>query len=138
MPDDSPARLILARAAAFRRCDFGFIFDSYLQASNFRRQFPDRDEYLRYGWANLGKDFRILDCTIVKEAVNGLHARVIFTMTIELHDERRCYAELAWLENDGDGWRYRYGQKLAGDELPHQLGELDFRHFDEAVDKVCY
>jgi len=54
----SPSQFILARVDAFKRCDFGFIFDSYHRDSNFRRQFADRDEYIRYGWANLGKEFR--------------------------------------------------------------------------------
>ena len=133
-----PSQLILARADAFRRCDFGFIFDSYHPDANFRRQFPDRDEYVRYGWANLGKEFRILKCDILREEQGGVSARVIFLLEFDLHGERQRYAEMAWLEDAGEGWRYRCGQKLAVEEWPVSITQLDFRHFDEAVDKVLY
>ena len=134
----SPAQLILERAAAFRRCDFGFIFDSYHPDSNFRRQFVDREEYVRYGWANLGKEFRVLECTIVREEAGEKSARVIFAMEFEFHGERQRYAELAWLEVSGGRWLYRCGQKLTADELPVPAGELEFRHFEEVPDKVLY
>ena len=137
-PASSPSVLILNRVEAFRRCDFGFIFDTYHPDSNFRRQFADRDEYIRYGWANLGKDFRILDCRILREEQDLVSARVIFLLEFELHSERQRYAELAWLEDVGEGWRYRCGQKLTAEDWPVTITQLDFRHFDEAVDKVLY
>ena len=135
---NSPSDLILARVDAFKRCDFGFIFDSYHRDSNFRRQFDDREEYIRYGWANLGKEFRIRGCVIVREEVAVGSARVIFTLEFELHGQRQHYAELAWLENDGEGWFYRCGQKLTADEFPVPASQLEFRHFEEAPDKVLY
>ncbi len=138
MPNTSPSQLILARVDAFKRCDFGFIFDSYHPESNFRRQFADREEYIRYGWANLGKEFRILKCLVVREEGGDVSARVIFVMEFELHGARQSYAELAWLENAGSGWLYRCGQKLTADELPVAPPRLEFRHFDEAPNKVIY
>ena len=47
-------------------------------------------------------------------------------------------AELAWLEDVGEGWRYRCGQKLTAEEWPVPGEQLAFRHFDDAVDKVLY
>ncbi|TLM64496.1 MAG: hypothetical protein FDZ69_11645 [Deltaproteobacteria bacterium] len=138
MPDSSPSALILARVEAFRRCDFGFIFDSCHPESNFRRQFPDRDEYVRYGWATLGREFRILACAIIREETAAGSARVIFTLEFELHGARQSYAELAWLEEAGGGWRYRCGQKLASEDFPVAADRLDFRHFDEVPEKVIY
>jgi len=139
MPNtSSPSQLILSRVEAFRRCDFGFIFDTYHPDSNFRRQFPDREEYIRHGWANLGKEFRIHACTILREEAEGRAARVIFSLEFELHGMHQGYAELAWLEDDGEGWRYRCGQKLTVDEFPVPVDRLDFRHFDEAPNKVLY
>ena len=138
MTNSSPAQLILNRVDAFRRCDFGFIYDSCHPESNFRRQFPDREEYIRYGWANLGKEFRILTCTVIREEIDGDGARVIFFLAFELHGQRQEYAELAWLEDAGAGWRYRCGQKLTPDEFPVPVDRLDFHHFDEAPNKVLY
>ena len=133
-----PSALILSRVEAFRRCDFGFIFDSYHPASNFRRQFADRDEYVRYGWASLGKDFRIIACNILREEEDGMAARVIFLLEFELHGARQRYAELAWVEADGEGWRYRCGQKLTADEWPVPAAQLDFVHFEAVAEKVLY
>jgi len=138
MTDSSPSALILARVEAFRRCDFGFIFDTYHSASNFRRQFPDRDEYIRYGWANLGKEFRILACRVVREEIAGNSAQLIFWLEFELHGVRQRYAELAWLEEAGDGWRYRCGQKLEAEAWPVPAEQLDFVHFEAVTEKVLY
>lgn len=137
-PAPSPSRLILARVDAFRRCDFGFIYDSCHPESNFRRQFPDRQEYIRYGWANLGKEFRILACSIIREEAGAGEGRVIFSLEFELHGARQCYAELAWLEDAGAGWRYRCGQKLTVEESPVPFAQLDFHHFEQVPDKVLY
>ena len=134
----SPSQLILARVEAFQRCNFGFIFASYHPASNFRRQFPDRDEYIRYGWANLGKEFRIHACRVIREERDGNSARVIFWMEFELHGVRQSYAELAWLEADGTGWRYRCGQKLEPEAWPVPAAQLDFVHFETVTEKVLY
>mgnify|MGYP006926386942 CR=1 FL=1 len=49
MSSYTPSELIMARTEAFASGDFGFIYDSYHPESNFRRQFPDRGEYCRYG-----------------------------------------------------------------------------------------
>ena len=139
MTDTStPSSLILARVDAFRRCDFGFIFDSYHPQSNFRRQFPDRDEYIRYGWANLGKEFRILVCRVVREEIAGNSAQLIFWLEFEIHGVRQRYAELAWLEEAGEGWCYRCGQKLEADAWPVPAAQLDFVHFEAVAEKVMY
>jgi SEC-C motif-containing protein len=137
-PDTSPSALILARIEAFRHGDFGRVYDTYHPASNFRRQFPDRAEYIRHGWANLGKEFRIRSCTIIREECAATSARVIFWLEFDLHGASHGYAELAWLERDAEGWRYRCGQKLTADELPVPAARLDFSHFDRLADKVIY
>lgn len=121
-----------------RRGDFGLVFDSYHPASNFRGQFPDREEYIRYGWAHLGKEFRIRSCTIIKEESTGDGARVLFWLEFDRHGEPHGYAELAWLELVRGEWRYRCGQKLNGEELPVPVTQLDFAHFADCAEKVIY
>jgi hypothetical protein len=59
-------------------------------------------------------------------------------MDFELHGAQQCFAELAWLEADGEGWRYLCGQKLTAEEWPVPVAQLDFQHFDMAIDKVRY
>ena len=134
----SPAALILARVEAFRRCDFGLVYDTYHPVSNFRRQFPDREEYIRHGWAELGKAFRIRTCSIIREECAATSARVIYWLELDLHGASHGYAELAWLERDREAWHYRCGQKLTADELPVPIAQLDFSYFDRVAEKVIY
>lgn len=138
MTGPSPATLILARVEAFRRCEFGDIYDSYHADSNFRRQFPGREEYIRYGWATLGKDFRITGCRILREEIDGDSARVIHLLEFELNGHRQRYAELVWLAIEGGRWACRCAQKLTPDEWPVAPDALDFVHFTAVADKVLY
>jgi SEC-C motif-containing protein len=64
MTSYTPSELIMARTDAFACGDFGFIYDSYHPESNFRRQFPDRGEYCRYGVESLSPDYKIIDCRV--------------------------------------------------------------------------
>ena len=137
-PDTSPAELILARVEALRRRDFGLVYDTYHPQSNFRRQFPDRDEYIRHGWAHLGKEFHIRSCAIIREESDVAAARVIFWLEFDLHGGSQGYAELAWLEREGGGWRYRCGQKLEAEAWPVPAAQLDFVHFEAVTEKVLY
>ena len=137
-PAAPPSALILARVEALRRRDFGLVYDTYHPQSNFRRQFPDRDEYIRHGWAHLGKEFHIRSCAIIREESDVAAARVIFWLEFDLHGGSQGYAELAWLEREGGGWRYRCGQKLTAEELPVPAARLDFSHFDRLAEKVIY
>jgi hypothetical protein len=130
MTDYTPSELILARSQAFSRDDFGFIYDSYHSGSNFRRQFFERDEYLQYGQASLGQDFRIISCRILAEIVDDDHeSRVIFLMEMENRGSVQRYAELAWLRWENKAWRYHRGQKITAEELPDNPESLSFADF---------
>lgn len=126
----SPAELILARSQAFSRGDFGFIFDSCHSASNFRRQFPERDEYLQFGQANLGQDYQIINCTVLAERVESSESQVIFLMELKFHGILQRYAELAWLERENNNWCYHRGQKMTAEELPDNPETITFADFD--------
>jgi len=131
MTQSSPSELIQARAAAFQKADYGFVFDSYHSDAMFRQQFPEREEYLRFGWANLGKEFRILECRILKEDATLPEARVIYYMRLDVSGQQHAYAELAWLQQEGGHWRYHRGQKIEAEELPCPLNELTFEMFEQ-------
>lgn len=133
---NTPAELVLARSAAFSRGDFGFIFDSYHSASNFRRLFFVREEYLDYGQLNLGQDYQIISCVVLAEKVEKGEAQVIFLVRMKVMGEDFQYAEHAWLQRENSVWRYHRGQKISGDELPespHLLGFADFAKLDPAT-----
>ena len=74
----SPSEIVLERFRAFLAGDFGFIYDTYHSDSNFRRQYQDRDGYIRHGNNELIENFQLEECRIVKESVVGSKAQVIF------------------------------------------------------------
>ncbi len=138
MTQDRPSEFIQARAEAFKQADYGFVFDSYHTDSMFRQQFTDRDEYIHFGWANLGKEFRIRECRVLKEDVASSGARVIYFMEFEISGQCQAYAELAWLQREEGAWRYHRGQKITADELPCPLDQIDFDTFDQIGEKAIF
>lgn len=129
----TPSQLILARSQAFSSGDFGFIFDSYHAESNFRRQFPDRNEYCRYGEEHLAPGYNIVDCRILDEDFDSDESRVVFLMRVDVQGDRQVFAELAWLKKEGRTWRYHRGQKMTAGELPDEPESLtigDFSRLD--------
>ena len=136
--DYSPAELIMARSQAFGRGDFGFIHDSYHPESNFRRQFPDRAEYCRYGMDNLRPDYRIIDCRVLDEDCGDEESRVVFLMRMDVQGATVCFAELAWLRKVGREWRYHRGQKMTSSELPDEPENLSFGDFSDLDPDTVY
>ena len=125
----TPAELIVARSEAFSHSDFGFIFDSYHSESNFRRQFTERDEYLEFGAASLGQDYQITSCQVLQHREQGGEAQVIFLMAMKFHGDSQVFAELAWLRQENNAWRYHRGLKMSNDELPENPQALSFEDF---------
>jgi len=119
----------MARSQAFASGDFGFIYDSYHPESNFRRQFPDREGYCRYGEETLSPDYQIIDCRVLDEDCGDDESRVVFLMRMNVQGASLQFAELAWLKKEGQAWRYHRGQKMTSSELPDEPGALSFRDF---------
>ena len=136
MHDYTPSELIRARAQAFSRGDFSFIFDTYHSESNFRRQFLAREEYLQFGQTTLGQDYQILNCQVLAQTVGDHEAQVIYLMKINSQGKVQRYAELAWLQRENHAWRYHRGQKITAEELPESpesIGFADFAKLDPAT-----
>lgn len=131
--EGTPAKLVADRSQAFNRGDFGFVYDSYHSESNFRRQFPSRGEYLRYGRLQLAPEYQIVSCEILAEKITGDEAQVVCLMEIRSRGIVQHYAELAWLHRECNKWRYHHGQKMTEDELPdirHHVTFTDFAKLD--------
>lgn len=125
----TPPEIIVARSEAFSRGDFGFIFDTYHSESNFRRQFVERDEYFEFGTATLGQDYQITRCQVLQFQEKGDEAQVIFLIEMKAHGTLQCFAELAWLRQDNDAWRYHRGLKISNEDLPENPQSLCFADF---------
>lgn len=133
-----PTELIAARVAAFRRGDFGFIYDSYHPKSFFLQQFDDRSAYLAFAEEQLAGRIRIEDCRILREEIGSSAARIIFYQRIEVAGERQETFELARLYREQGVWRYHSSQKLSRNEFAGAPEQLDFVHFEQVVDKVWF
>ncbi len=135
----APAEIIELRVRAFRLGEFGLIYDSYHPDSFFRAQFPDRDEYIRYAWNHLRRDFKIRRCVVLRERrLNSEEYQLIFHQTVELADEVVESVEMGRFFSTSQGWRYHSSQKMLKDELPDEPSEIDFSDFERLTDKVFF
>ena len=135
----APAEIIELRVRAFHLGEFGLICDSYHPDSFFRAQFPDRDEYIRYAWSYLRRDFKIRRCVVLRERrLNSEEYQLIFHQTVELADEVVESVEMGRFFSTSQGWRYHSSQKMLKDELPDEPSEIDFSDFERLTDKVFF
>lgn len=112
-PAATPESLILSRAAAFSRGDFGFIYDSYHPDAAFLRFFPIRGEYVDYACHELSGSYRISDCRVLRSEVLEDEAYSLFCQTIEHDGTRGEVLEIGHSLRGKDGcWRYHGGMKL--------------------------
>ena len=139
MPDiATPAELILARAAASRAGDFGFIYDSYLDDSNFRRQFPTRQEYLDFAREMLRDQVQLHECRILRERRAGDAAEVLFYQRLEVAGASSEMLEHAFLKRTPHGWRFDCSERLERAALSRALELIDWDDFARAPDKVIF
>ncbi|BCR05385.1 UPF0225 protein [Desulfuromonas versatilis] len=138
IPDLAPVELVQARARAFGRGDFEFIYDSYHPESYFIEQFPDRAAYLRYGQRTLAEDFEILECRILMEKTGGDEARVIFYLDTRFKGTRSESFELSLFLRTPEGWRYHSSQKLSREEYTGQIADIGWDDFEKVKDKVYF
>jgi SEC-C motif-containing protein len=125
----TPAELVRERGAAFSRGDFAFIYDSYHSDSPFRRTFPDRAEYLRYGARTLSGDFRILECRILKERTAEKEAQVLFYLDTLYQGERNESFELSLFLLTDRGWRYHSSSKMNRGVFSGAIDDFDWDDF---------
>lgn len=134
-----PSQLVLLRREAFDRRDFGFIYDSYHQDSLFRQQFPSRHEYLRHAASSLSKDYRILDCRVLRQRAGADEDReVMFFLRYSFQGAEEESFELARFFRDGDQWRYHSSWKMRRDEFAGAGEDPDWTDFEKVKDRVCF
>lgn len=136
--DLEPADLVNARAGAFINGDFAFIYDSYHSDSYFRHQYPDRQAYISHGRQNLGADFVIRECTILKERMVDEEAQVLFYLDTLYQGERSESFELSRFLREKGAWRYHSSQKLTREEFGGSASDIDWSDFDRVKDKVYF
>lgn len=134
----TPSALILARAAASRSGDFGFIFDSYHADSNFRRQFPLRQDYLDFAHEVLDGEIVLRECRVLHERFDGEEAAVLFYQRVEAHGVMSETLELAWLKRGEQGWSFDCSERLDRSAIERPLEEIEWDDFARAAEKVVF
>lgn len=134
----APGELMLARCRAFGAGDFALIYDSYHPEANFLGHFPDRDAYIRYGRESLARQYRILECRVLRERAADKEAWVLLYQMVEHRGERSEQLERALVLRTAGGWRYLGGQKMERADFPGPLEAIDWADFDRAQDKIFY
>jgi SEC-C motif-containing protein len=135
---DTPAELIRARCRALAAGDFATVYDTYHPDSNFRRQFPARQDYLDYAETVLAADFRITECRILRQrsAEGGVNLLLYFAYLYR--GSRSELFELALLLRTEAGWRYHSAQKLQRPEFAGAIEAIDWEDFEKVREKVVF
>jgi SEC-C motif-containing protein len=132
----SPTKLVEARVAAFRTNNFGFIFDTFHPDSNFRLQFPNRDEYIRYGLSTLDSDYIIETCKVLSEEIDGQRARVLFYLKISYQGNHDEYFELSEFQHIEGSWLYVQSHKLPCSEFNDSHEQITMDHVEQGG--ICF
>jgi len=134
----TPVDLVQARVRAFRKNDFAFIYDTYHSQSYFRKQFPDKEAYVRQGLRSLADDYVISECLIIKDHVDEDEAKVIFYLNINFRGMRQQSFELAFFYRENEEWRYHSSQKMSRQEYHGSVESINWTDFENVNDKVFF
>lgn len=132
----TPSQLVEARAKAFDCNDFGFIYDTYHPESNFRLQFPDRNEYLAYGKTTFNSDYRIEVCRVLHEKMTTECARVLFYLKVHYQGNCEEYIELSEFRPVDHCWRYLSSHKMSCSEFSGSIDEITMAQVEQGG--ICF
>ena len=135
----SAHQFLEARFSALKRGDYSMVYDSYHSDAPFRQQFSCRNDYLGFAEDQLSsieiKDWRCLQ----KRALDDNRLQVILMMELGEGSDTQFFYELALLIKTNDEcWFYHSAQKLGADDYSGSPIEVDFHHFDNITQKICF
>lgn len=137
--DLEPVDILALRVRAFRLGEFGLVYDSYHAESFFREQFPDRDDYIRYAWAHLRRDFRIRFCRVLaSRLVSAEEFHLIFHQAVEVAQGQIETLEMARFFATEQGWRYHSSQKMERSEFDGPVEKIRFLDFDKLHPRLFF
>ena len=134
----TPEKLIDQRFRDFLAGDFGAIWDSYHPESNFRNAFPDREEYCRYGEAELAGALVYEECRVLRSDVVDNRARVLLLNRFVDGEESHLYFEYANLVMNDGVWSYYSGARLEREAFSGEPEELSWEEFKALSDMVFF
>lgn len=134
----TPADCLRRRFDAYCRRDYPEVYCSYHAEAPFREQFPDVDSYVAFAREQLA-EMRIDSWTCTMERrLAADQIECLLDINFDDGGSSRRFLELALLIDTAQGWRYHSAQKLGPQDLPDPVGAVDFRHFDQVMEKVRF
>lgn len=131
-------QLLETRFSALSEGDYAAVYDSYHHDAPFRQQFSDRGTYVRFAKQQLDsiriKNWRCLRQRVVDET----QREMLLVMEITTDAGDQFFYELALLVETAAGWRYHSAQKLGMDDYTGSPEQIDFFHFDNALQKIRF
>jgi len=127
-----------SRFSALSRGDYATVYDSYHNDAPFLQQFADRASYLCFAQQQLSS-VKIIDWFCPrKRTVADNQIEALLVMEIATEDCTQFFYEMALLINTSAGWFYHSAQKLGTDDYSGVPQQIDFCHFDNAVQKIRF
>lgn len=130
--DTDPEALVRQRVAALQRGEFGLVYDSYHSDSPFRRQFPDRDEYIAFARKEIAGRIRIERFRVLRRRCAGEKCELIFHQLVRSESGFQESFELALLLREDGRWRYLGSSRLDRSLYRGAVEQLDFADFDRS------
>ena len=135
---NNPDELLEVRFQALQNEDYERLYASYHPQSPFLQQFSDRATYVRFARHQLS-DIKLVNWfKLGRRRLAADRVEQLLVMEIAVAEGRQFLYELALLVRTGAGWRYHSAQKLSGEDYRGAPDQLDFHHFDDAVQKIRY
>lgn len=134
----TPVQFLENRFSALSSRDYAMVYDSYHADAPFLQQFGDREAYANFAREQLGS-IKILSWSCSQQrTVADNQVEALLVMEIATEATPQFFYELALLIDTEAGWRYHSAQKLGTDDYSGIPQQIDFCHFDDAAQKICF
>ncbi|MFK5925650.1 MAG: hypothetical protein QM483_03370 [Desulfuromusa sp.] len=131
-------QLLETRFSALSAGNYVALYDSYHDDAPLRQQFSDRSSYIQFAQQQLGS-IAIINWRCLRQRVlDEKQIEVLLVMEIVAAVSSRFFYELALLIKTATGWRYHSAQKLGIEDYPGVPEKIDFHHFDNVDQKICF
>lgn len=118
--------------------DFITLYETYHRDSPFLQQFSDREAYVRFAKQSLSA-IRVENWQLLESRpVDADRLEQVLVMELSVDGQNQYFYELALLIETADGWRYHSAQKLGADDYVGTPEQVQFSHFDQVAQKICY
>ncbi len=126
------------RFAALSQGDYGSVYDSYHVDAPFLKQFQSRQSYIDFAQQQLGEIKLKTWCSLAQRNIENKQIEALLKMELSSEAGSQLFYELALLIKVDSFWTYHSAQKLGEDDYLGDPDQIDFHHFDNALQKIRF